>query len=244
MNQLAAVWLVWLPPNQTVIWRWIRESWALGQTLLLWSDRERLITTEWPQWLQMSNCPTTTPPRFSPQYFPEVHKSCIFLFFADADKKNCKFMRMMLMSVSSILMTLQINWALIEVPLSICRVFFLSGQVLQRPLPKRSQQPVKASPLHSHTKRAFSPWILNRRACRIFLSYWRKTFSGVCGVQLDCLCSFGKNGRLITCSAAWLRFSNQRQLKKALPASILVAVVISLCFYWPNWRDWQEAHGK
>ena len=105
-------------------------------------------------------------PRFSPRYFPEVHKSCISLFFAE--KKNCKFMRMMLMSVSSILMTLQTNWALIEVPLSICRVFFLSGQVLRRPLPKRSQQPVKASPLHSHTKRAFSPWILNRRACRIF----------------------------------------------------------------------------
>lgn len=127
-------------PNCHLAWRRIRESWAPGQTLSLWSGRKRLITTEWPHWLQMSNCPTTTPPlpaapsnpRLSPRYFPEVHKSCVSPFFTDAGREEekrsrppFKFMRMMLMSVSRILMTLQINWALIEVPLSVWSFFFV-----------------------------------------------------------------------------------------------------------------------
>lgn len=89
-----------------------------------------------------------------------------------------KFMRMMLMSVSSILMTLQINWVLNEVPLSVWSFFFLSRLVLRRPLPKHSQQPVKASPLHSHTKRAFHSEFWINVLVRCFCLSGAKPFQG------------------------------------------------------------------
>lgn len=170
-------------PNCHLAWRWVRESWARGQTLLLWPDCERLITTEWPRWLQTSKCPTNNSPLTLNPIFPRILQILCFGISLPKQKKTDQFsiksMRMMLMTISSILMTLQINWRLIEVPLSV-RSFFLSGQVLQRSLPKRSQQPVKASPLHSHTKRAFSPGILNQCACRIsfFFLSGRKPFQG------------------------------------------------------------------
>lgn len=124
MNQPAAVWLVWLPtkPNCHRAWRWVRESWARGQTLLLRSNCECLIMTEWPQWLQMSNCPTATPPRNSlPNISQKPTNPVFFSFLYQHGKRqqpSSKSRRLMLMSVSSILMTLQINWALNEVPLS------------------------------------------------------------------------------------------------------------------------------
>lgn len=67
-------------PNCHPAWRWIRESWAPGQTLSLWSGRECLITTEWPRWLWMSKRPTTTPSH--PASHPDIsQKSTNPVFF-------------------------------------------------------------------------------------------------------------------------------------------------------------------
>lgn len=214
-------------PNCHLAWRWVRESWAPGQTLLLWSYRERLITTEWPRWSKCQTVPQQPPhlPSTCSTIFPRSPQILCFSFLYGCCKKKkkknslpFKFMRMMLMSVSSILMTLQINWVLIEVPLSVWS-FFCPAKFYGGPCQSVVSSPWRRLPSILTLKGHFPPWIQNRHACWIFffLSYWRKTFSGVFGVQLNCCCFFGKNGRLITCSAAWLRFSNPRQLKKPCP---------------------------
>lgn len=154
----------------------------------------------------------------------------------------------MLMSVSRILMTWPINWALTEVPLSLYlySLFFLCpAKCHGGPCQSVVSSPWRRLPSILTLKGHFPPEFWIAVHVGFFLSSWRKTFSGVCGVRLNCRFFFGKNRRPTTCSAAWLRFSNPRQIiKKALPASIPVTVVISHCLYWPNWRDWQEAHGK
>lgn len=154
-------------------------------------------------------------------------------------------MRMMLMSVSSILMTLQINWVLIEVPLSVWSFFFFClAKCYRGPCQSVVSSPWRRLPSILTLKGHFPPEFWISAHVGFFCLTGGKTFSGFCGVRLNCWCFFGKNGVLITCSAAWLRFANPRQRKKALPSSSLVTAVVSHCFYWPNWRDWQEAHGK
>lgn len=66
-------------------------------------------------------------------------------------------------------------------------------------------------------------------------------FLRVCRVQLNRWRFFGKNGRVITHSAAWLRFLNIRQPKTS---HFCPSVVVGHCFYWPSWTDWQGGLGK
>lgn len=252
MNQPAAVWLVWLPPNRTVIWLGDEsrrvERWGKPFHFGLTASASLRLNDPGDSKCQTVPQHPHRPLHLALQYFPEVLEFRVFLFFTDDGKNGLpsKFMRMMLMSVSSILMTLQINWALIEVLLSVWSFFFfLSGQVLWRPLPKRSQQPVKASTLHSHTKRAFSP-LNSESACRS-LFFFHSFFVILEESLLRGLWSPVELLVLLWNEwEAYYAFSRMTALfkstpsKSALPAFTLVAVVVSHCFYWPNWRDWQN----
>lgn len=78
MNQPAAVWLVWLPPNQTVIWLG-DESGRVEH----WGKPFALVQPRAPHYDWMNAVtPNVKPPPPTPRYFPGVHKSCGFFSFS------------------------------------------------------------------------------------------------------------------------------------------------------------------
>lgn len=95
MNQPAAVWSLWLPPNQTVIWLG-GESGRVerrGKLFHFGPTASASLRLNDPSDSKCQNVPQQhlLPPalsRLSLQYFPEVHKSCVFLFFMDADNRK------------------------------------------------------------------------------------------------------------------------------------------------------------
>lgn len=113
--------------------------------------------------------------------------------------------------------------------------------MLQRPLPKRSQQPVKASALHSHTKRAFSP-LNSESKCmsNCSLSYWRENLFMGLWSPIELLLLLRRS--LLRAQPHDCAFQTPAQLKKG--ASSPVTLVSDLVFLLPNWRDWQEPGGK
>lgn len=93
MNQPAAMWLLWLPPNQTVIWLGVEsgrvERW--GKLFYFGPTASASLRLNDPgdskcQNVPQQQTPPGSPSRLSPQYFPEAHRSYIFLFFTDAQK--------------------------------------------------------------------------------------------------------------------------------------------------------------
>lgn len=143
MNQPAAVWLLWLPPNQTVIWLG-GESGRVerrGKLFHFGPTASASLRLNDPG---DSKCQNVPQQHLLPPLCPDSHSNIsqrstnpVFSFslwmLTTENNPPSYSMRMMLMSASHILMTQHINWVLAEVPLSLYLhkrfVFFLSGQV-------------------------------------------------------------------------------------------------------------------
>lgn len=232
MNQPAFVWLVRLPPKRTG-WRWVRRELSAGANFFLGArkrvphyDRVTPLTLD----VKLSHNNTPSSPPHPALMFP---RNWQILFLSRLDwtwnrsSFASKFTWTMLMSASRLLMIRQINGVLMKVLLSVHFFFVLSGQVFWRRLPKRSQQPVKASP---------SVLTLKGHFPLVFFLMVRpeKNLPRVRWVQLDG--SSEKNGRPSTRPTAWMRFSNPRQLKTAVPALCFCHRCRRSLFYflWPN----------
>lgn len=94
MNQPAAVWLVWLPPNQTVIWLGVESGRVerRGKLFYFGQTASASLRLNDPGDSKCQTIPQQPPrqplSRLSLQFFPEDHKSCIFLFFTDVEKRK------------------------------------------------------------------------------------------------------------------------------------------------------------
>lgn len=152
-------------PNCHLAWRWIRESWAPGQTLFT-LVRPRAPHYDWmtpvtPN-VKMSHNSISSPPLcpdsrsgISQRSANPVFSFSLWTLTTENDPPSY-YMRMMLMSASHILMTQHINWVLTEVPLSLhlhqrfLLFFFCPAKFHRGPCQSESAAREGVSPSFSH----------------------------------------------------------------------------------------------